>query len=205
MQIQIEGAGSGARYDSVCHGNQTSHDTPTPCCSWSCNTDTSTNKNTNTHANTDDNTYDSIFQEVIRHLMTHLLLQGGSLPLHQEHDISFPCYCYNVIYYCYVTQIWAFSATDQNHPRVDKMSLKYKLIEICNAHCSKCNTPSGAIYPWCYISLVLYKPGAIGHGAVSPLLVLYIYARCLDNSRGNMFQPTCSAPLRKENEECKWK
>ena len=28
-QIQIGGARSGARYDSVCQGNQTSHDTPT--------------------------------------------------------------------------------------------------------------------------------------------------------------------------------
>ena len=45
MQIQIEGSGSGARYDSVCQGNQTSHDTPTPCCSWSCNTGTNTNTN----------------------------------------------------------------------------------------------------------------------------------------------------------------
>ena len=36
--------------------------------------------------------------------------------------------------------------------------------------------------------------GAICHGAMCPLV---LYARCLDNSRGNMFQPTCSATPQK--------
>ena len=54
-----EGARSGARYDSVCQGNQTSHDTPPPCCrarnrDKDTNTYTDTNTNTNTTTITDD-------------------------------------------------------------------------------------------------------------------------------------------------------
>ena len=60
----------------------------------------------------------------------------------------------------------------------------------------------GAIYAWCYRSWWSVPSGAIMLYCYMPMVQWYMpagIARCLDNSRGNMFQLTCSASPRKEN------